>query len=68
VQVSRLISDGPPPQQATRIVFVLRGSGQSKSVDESNSGSGGEGGEDGKSADNKTPRTTTFTRTPSVSP
>jgi pilus assembly protein CpaB len=69
VQVSRLISDGPPAQQATRAVFVLRGSAQSKqSLDDGNGGSGGEGGEEGKPADNKTPRTTTFTRTPSVSP
>ena len=69
-QVSRLISDSPPPQPVTHTVFVLRGSGQNKqTLDDGNGGSGGEEGESGKPADNKkTPRTTTFTRTYSVSP
>jgi pilus assembly protein CpaB len=69
VQVSRLISDGPPPQPPAHTVFVLRGSGQTKqNLDDGNGGSGGEEGEEGKPADKKTPRTTTFTRTYSVSP
>jgi pilus assembly protein CpaB len=61
-QVSRLISDGPPPQPVTHTVFVLRGSGQNKQT--LADGSAGDGGEEAKPAD--APRTTTFTRTPSV--
>lgn len=70
-QVSRLISDAPPPSApAARAVFVLRGSGQTKqNVDESSTGSSdNEGGDEAKAANNKTTRTIPFTRTPSVSP
>jgi pilus assembly protein CpaB len=69
VQVSRLISNGPAPGPVTQTVYVLRGSGQTKqNVADGNGGSGGEAGESGNPADKKTPRTTTFTRTYSVSP
>ncbi|HEY6981074.1 Flp pilus assembly protein CpaB [Reyranella sp.] len=69
VQVSRLMSDAPPAQQAaTHVVLVLRGSSQTKqSLDDGTGNSGGEGGEDPKAAGNKTPRTTTLNKTPSVS-
>ena len=69
VQVSKLMSDGPGPQQhAERTVFVLRGSGQSKqTLNDGNGGSTDEGGEGSKPANNKTPRAVIFTRTPSVS-
>lgn len=67
VQVSRLIADGPAPQQqATHVVLVLRGGSQSKQT--LDDGNGGGDGDETKPAENKTQRTTTFTRTPSVSP
>jgi len=70
-QVSRLISDAPPPAAPpARVVFVLRGSGQSKqNIDDGSNGStDNEGGDEAKPANNKTTRTIPFTRTPSVSP
>ncbi|MBS0521143.1 MAG: Flp pilus assembly protein CpaB [Proteobacteria bacterium] len=64
-QVSPLISDGPAPKQPGRVVYVLRGSSQPKSASDAGSQ---ESGDDGKPGEGKAPRTTTFTRTPSVSP
>ncbi|MBS0222849.1 MAG: Flp pilus assembly protein CpaB [Proteobacteria bacterium] len=66
VQVSRLIADGPGPQQTTHVVLVLRGGSQSKQTLDDGNGDGD--GDETKPAENKTQRTTTFTRTPSVSP
>ncbi|SKA36926.1 pilus assembly protein CpaB [Enhydrobacter aerosaccus] len=68
VQVSPLISDGPPPKQSSRVVYVLRGSSQGKPEIDGTAGPGTVPGDDGRATDGKAARTTTFTRTPSVTP
>lgn len=64
-QVSRLIGLAPPPKEATRAVFVLRGKERAKQeIDGTHVGEPGDAkAGDGKQPDNSGRRTVTFTRT-----